>query len=96
MASQIVNARIDTQLKKDVDGILANIGLTGPEAIRLFYTQIRNKRAIPFSLVATEEPTESVKQAIQRSEEYVSGKKEGFHSFSSVEDAINALSKDSE
>ncbi len=65
MQTQIVNARIDSQLKKEVDGILAQIGLTGPEAIRLFYTQVRNHRGIPFQLTVREEPNKETRQAIQ-------------------------------
>lgn len=65
MHTQIVNARIDTQLKKEVDGILARIGLTGPEAIRLFYAQVRNYRGIPFHLTLDEEPNRETRQAIQ-------------------------------
>lgn len=65
MQTQIVNARIDSQLKKEVDGILAQIGLTGPEAIRLFYAQVRNHRGIPFRLTVEETPNEETRRAIQ-------------------------------
>ena len=65
MQTQIVNARIDSQLKKEVDGILAKIGLTGPEAIRLFYAQVRNHRGIPFRLTVEETPNEETRRAIQ-------------------------------
>lgn len=65
MHTQIVNARIDSQLKKEVDGILAQIGLTGPEAIRLFYAQVRNHRGIPFRLTVEETPNEETRRAIQ-------------------------------
>ena len=65
MQTQIVNARIDSQLKQEVDGILAQIGLTGPEAIRLFYAQVRNHRGIPFRLMVEETPNEETRRAIQ-------------------------------
>ncbi len=65
MQTQIVNARIDSRLKKEVDGILAQIGLTGPEAIRLFYAQVRNHRGIPFRLTVEETPNVQTRQAIQ-------------------------------
>ena len=65
MQTQIVNARIDRQLKQEVDSILAQIGLTGPEAIRLFYAQVRNHRGIPFRLTVEETPNEETRRAIQ-------------------------------
>ncbi len=69
MTTQVVNARIDAQLKKEVDYILSRIGLTGAEAIRLYYTQIRNKKGIPFTLTVGEEPKERVIQSMENIEQ---------------------------
>ena len=58
MTTQLINARIDAKLKKETEAILAQIGLTGSEFIRLCYTQVRNKRAIPFALEANMDETD--------------------------------------
>lgn len=92
MQTQIVNARIDSQLKREVDGILAQIGLTGPEAIRLFYAQVRNHRGIPFRLTAEETPNEETRRAIQNAQDYLAGKKvPGMKSFESLDAFMEEL-----
>jgi len=45
-----VRARIDTQLKQEVEDILKQIGLTTSQAITLFMNKIKNERGIPFDL----------------------------------------------
>jgi DNA-damage-inducible protein J len=45
-----VRARIEPELKEDVEGLLAAMGLSPSQAITLFYTQIRLNRAIPFEI----------------------------------------------
>lgn len=92
MTTQIVNARIDAQLKKEVDYILSKIGLTSAEAIRLYYTQIKNKKGIPFSLTLNEEPNKDVKEVMKRVDAYIRGEdKNRFQSFSSVQDMMNTI-----
>jgi len=45
-----VRARIDTQLKQEVEEILKQIGLTTSQAITLFMNKVKNERGIPFDL----------------------------------------------
>ena len=45
-----VRARIDSELKKDVEEILSEIGLTTSQAITLFMKGIKRERGIPFEL----------------------------------------------
>ncbi len=45
-----VRARIDTNLKQEVEDILKQIGLTTSQAITLFMNKIKNERGIPFEL----------------------------------------------
>ncbi len=47
-----VRARIDTNLKQEVEDILKQIGLTTSQAITLFMNKIKNERGIPFELKA--------------------------------------------
>ena len=45
-----VSTRIDAELKKQAEAILAEIGMKPSQAITLFYTQIVKQRGIPLSL----------------------------------------------
>ena len=45
-----INTRIDPTLKKEAEGILSRIGLSAAEAIRLFYSQIKIQKGLPFTL----------------------------------------------
>ncbi len=45
-----VHTRMDTALKENVDAILAQLGLTSSDAIKLFYKQIELNGGLPFEL----------------------------------------------
>ena len=45
-----VHARMDTALKENVEVILAQLGLTSSDAIKLFYKQIELNGGLPFEL----------------------------------------------
>ncbi len=45
-----VRARVDTQLKDDVEEILSQIGLSTSQAITLFMKRIKYEKGIPFEL----------------------------------------------
>lgn len=45
-----INTRIEPKLKNDAETILAKIGLTSAEAVRLFYKQICLRRGLPFDV----------------------------------------------
>jgi DNA-damage-inducible protein J len=45
-----VRARIDSNLKQEVEEILKQIGLTTSQAITLFMSRIKAERGIPFEL----------------------------------------------
>ncbi len=48
--SAMIRARIEPDLKGEVESILKQLGLTTTEAITLFYNQVRLKNGIPFEL----------------------------------------------
>ncbi len=50
MSSTIIHTRMKAQLKKEVEKVLSQLGLTMSEAIRLYFAQIAHKKAIPFSI----------------------------------------------
>ena len=45
-----VHTRMDTALKENVEVILAQLGLTSSDAIKLFYKQIELNGGLPFEL----------------------------------------------
>ena len=54
-----ISSRIDADLKKQADSILAEIGMKPSQAITLFYTQIVRQRGIPLSLKIPNEGLEA-------------------------------------
>lgn len=46
-----VRARIPVALKVDTDEVFQALGISSSEAIRLFLTQVRLRRGLPFSVV---------------------------------------------
>ena len=45
-----VRTRIEPSLKCEVEGILAQLGLTASEAVHLLYRQIKLQRGLPFDI----------------------------------------------
>lgn len=57
-----ISSRIDADLKREADAILAEIGMKPSQAIALFYTQIVRQRGIPLSLKL---PNEALEDAMR-------------------------------
>ncbi len=57
-----ISSRIDADLKREADAILAEIGMKPSQAITLFYTQIVRQRGIPLSLKV---PNEALEDAMR-------------------------------
>jgi DNA-damage-inducible protein J len=45
-----IRARIEPDLKSEVDSILTQLGLTASETIHLLYRQIKMRRGLPFDV----------------------------------------------
>lgn len=45
-----IRARTEPNLKAEVDGILADLGLSASEAVQLLYRQIKLRRGLPFAV----------------------------------------------
>jgi DNA-damage-inducible protein J len=50
-----LNIKIDAALKKDVEAVSKQIGLTPSDAVRVFLIQYVNHRGFPFEITANEE-----------------------------------------
>ncbi|MCX6036010.1 MAG: type II toxin-antitoxin system RelB/DinJ family antitoxin [Chloroflexi bacterium] len=57
-----ITVRLDPQLKKDVQIVLNELGLTTTQAVSLFFKQISLNKGLPF---AVEIPNEATIQAIE-------------------------------
>ncbi len=63
--NRTVRARVDEQLKYEVEEILKQIGLTTSQAITLFMNRIRYEKGIPFELKV---PNTTTIQAMKEAE----------------------------
>ena len=59
----MINARIEPQLKQDVEVILDDLGLTTTEAVTLFFKRVKNYRGLPFEVRL---PNARTRQAIEQ------------------------------
>ncbi len=48
--TEMIRARIEPDLKKEVENIFSELGLSPTSAITLFYQQVRLFRGLPFSV----------------------------------------------
>ena len=63
--TETVRARIDAELKHNVEQILSQIGMTTSQAINLFMKKIERERGIPFELKL---PNDETLKAIEEAE----------------------------
>jgi DNA-damage-inducible protein J len=50
MSDAMVRARVDSELKGDTDKIFSALGITTTEAIRMFLSQVKLRRGLPFTV----------------------------------------------
>ena len=48
MKEAIVRARVDSRLKADAEAVFGILGINTTEAIRMFLSQVRLRRGLPF------------------------------------------------
>ena len=64
-----IRARVEPRLKERAEGILAILGMTPTEAIRLFYRQVVLTEGIPFSITIPNETTLRTMDRTERGED---------------------------
>lgn len=63
-ANAVVRARIDEHIKEDASTVLAAMGLTVSDALRILLTRIAREKSLPFDpLVPNAETIEAMKEA---------------------------------
>lgn len=64
VANQLVQTRIDRQIKKEASVVLEAMGLTVSDAVRLLLTKIAREHALPFDpLIPNETTIAAIKEA---------------------------------
>jgi DNA-damage-inducible protein J len=88
----VIQARIDTASKKEAEAILNQMGMSLNDGIRVFIRQVIHQRALPFRPSLPEIPNEETCKAMQRADDYISGKnRDGFRTFETVDEAMADL-----
>jgi DNA-damage-inducible protein J len=80
-----VRARVEPDLKADVEKVLDRVGLSTTEAINLFYCQIRLRRGLPFPVEVPNETTRRTFEATDRGED--------LHAYETLDEMFEALDK---
>ena len=81
MKNAIINARIESDLKVDVEHILKNLGLSATQAINIFYQQIKIHNGIPFEIKI---PNDETKRVIEESRKGINVKEFSFEELKEV------------
>ena len=85
MPNQLVQARIDPAVKEEADTVLAAVGLTVSDALRLLLIKVAQEKALPFApLVPNADTIEAMREAHQGD----------LRQSASVEDLFNDLRAD--
>ena len=66
MKNAVINARIESELKGDVESILKKLGLSATQAITIFYQQIKLNNGIPFEIKIPNSETQRVIEESRR------------------------------
>lgn len=80
-----VRARIEPGLKEEVEALLRQLGISTTEAINMFYSQVRLRHGLPFSV---EIPNETTLRTFQKTDQG-----EDLNSYNSVDEMFEALDK---
>jgi len=80
-----VRARVEPSLKADVEKLLHHLGVTTTEAITMFYSQIRLRQGLPFSVEMPNAITSKTFEATDRGED--------LNAYDSLDDMFKALDK---
>jgi len=80
-----VRARVEPSLKADVEKLLHRLGVTTTEAITMFYSQIRLRRGLPFTVEVPNAITRKTFEATDRGED--------LNAYGSLDEMFEALDK---
>jgi DNA-damage-inducible protein J len=81
-ANAVVRARISEQVKEEATEVLADMGLSVSDAVRIMLTKVAKERALPFDLTPNALTTETLRK---------SERGEDLHSADNAEDLFRKL-----
>ena len=55
----MIHARMEPELKQDVESIFRTLGMTTTEAVTLFYKQVKMRQGLPFAVEVPDEELDS-------------------------------------
>lgn len=64
-----IRARIEPKLKAEAEAVLAKLGLTPSDAIRLLYHQVKLAKALPFEIAIERRPNAATRRALRDSKQ---------------------------
>lgn len=62
MSTEMIHARIDSELKHDVEHIFSAVGINTSDAIRMFFAQVKLNQGMPFEVRV---PNKETRKAIE-------------------------------
>lgn len=80
-----VRARVEPNLKADVEKLLSRLGVTTTEAITMFYSQIRIRQGLPFSVEIPNAATRKTFETTNRGED--------LNTYASLDEMFETLDK---
>ncbi|MEI8353995.1 MAG: type II toxin-antitoxin system RelB/DinJ family antitoxin [Lentisphaerota bacterium] len=80
-----VRARMASGLKSEVEALLEQLGVTTTDAINMFFSQIRLRKGIPFSIDMPNTSTRRTFENTDRGEE--------LHAYKNLDEMFKALDK---
>lgn len=83
-----LHIRIETDLKDNVEHILAQLGMTSAEAVRLFFKQVELQGGLPFELKVPQKVLAEQKLFDGIEDGRASAEKQGFMSLNESKNAI--------
>jgi len=92
MPSTMLHVRIDENVKEQAANTLAAMGLTIPDAVRVFLMRVIADKALPFAVSATHVLNIESQTAIKETEEIIKNRS---LRFKKVEDLFNDIEKNS-
>ncbi|MGO4124711.1 type II toxin-antitoxin system RelB/DinJ family antitoxin [Inquilinus sp. YAF38] len=67
-ATEVVRARVDSNLKKEASAVLSGMGLSVSDAIRMMLVRVAAERALPFAVREPNRETQASMRAAERGE----------------------------
>ena len=78
-----IRARIEPKLKAEAEAVLAELGLTPSDAIRLLYHQVKLSKSLPFEIAIERTPNATTRKALRDSARGI-----GVRKFTSFDDLL--------